>query len=287
MKIASFNVQYGIGLDGRFDPARIIEAVWDADIVALQEVTRNLDRNGNADLPEIFAGLMPDRYHAFGAGAVTDAGSKMVGGQMRMQFTEFGNMILSRHPILSVRNILLPRTRSYDKLNLQRSALECLIAAPGGALRAYSVHLDHRNPAERVAQIMFLRERLANYGGEGGAVTGGSEFGFPELPHADDYVVMGDFNMMPEQPEYLAMAGPKDLYYGRTPSAAFPVDALDRLGKRKPDDFTWEEPGKPAIRQYLDYVFVSGTLAGRLQDGRVDAACIASDHKPVWVEINN
>jgi endonuclease/exonuclease/phosphatase family metal-dependent hydrolase len=285
MKFASFNVQYGIGLDGKFDPARIIEAVRQADIVALQEVTRNFDRNGNSDLPEVFASLTPDRYHAFEAGAVTDAGSAMVDGRMRMQFTEFGNMILSRFPILSIRNILLPRTRSYDKLNIQRSALECLIAAPGGALRVYSVHLDHRNPAERIAQIAFLKERLANYGGEGGAVTGGSEFGFPELPHTDDYVVMGDFNMMPEQPEYLAMAGPKDLYYGRTASAAFPIDALDQLGRRKEGDFTWEEPAKPDIRQYLDYVFVSGTLVRRLRDGWVDTACIASDHKPVWVAV--
>jgi endonuclease/exonuclease/phosphatase family metal-dependent hydrolase len=192
----------------------------------------------------------------------------------------------SRHPILAVRNILLPRGRTYDKLNMQRSALECLIAAPGGVIRVYSVHLDHRSPAERIAQIAFLKERLANYAGEGGAVTGGSEFGFPELPHTDDYIVMGDFNMMPEQPEYLAMVGPKDLYYGRTASAAFPLDALDHLGKRGEGDFTWEEPGHAEIRQYLDYCFVSGPLAGRLKDGWVDVDCIASDHKPVWLEIS-
>lgn len=285
MKFASFNVQYGIGLDGDYNAARIADAVRDADVIAMQEVTRNFGRNGDADLPEVFAGLLPDFHHAFGAGMVTDAGSAKVDGRMRMRFCEFGNMILSRHPILAVRNILLPRRRTYDRLNLQRSALECLIDAPGGAIRVYSVHLDHRNPAERISQIAFLKERLAQYGVEGGAVTGGGEFGFSELPHTDDYVVMGDFNMMPEQPEYLAMAGPRDLYYGRTANAASPLDALDRLGKRSEGDFTWEEPGKPEVRQYLDYCFVSGSLAGRLRDGWVDASCVASDHKPVWVEV--
>ena len=285
MKFVSYNVQYGIGLDGNFDAARIVDAVRDADIIAMQEVTRNFRRNGHADLPDVFAGLLPEYYHAFGAGMVADAGSGVVDGRMRMRFSEFGNMVLSRYPILAVRNILLPRSRTYDKLNLQRSALECLIAAPGGAIRGYSVHLDHRQPAERIAQIGLLRKRLANYSLEGGAVTGGSEFGFEDLPHTDDYIVMGDFNMMPEQPEYLAMVGPKDLYYGRTASAGDPLDALDRLGKRHEGDFTWEEPGKPGIRQYLDYCFVSGSLAGRLKDGWVDAACIASDHKPVWLEI--
>lgn len=285
MKFISFNVQYGIGLDGKFDAARIVDAVRDADVITMQEVTRNFGRNDHADLPDIFAGLLPDRYHAFGAGMVTDAGSEMIDGRVRMRFAEFGNMILSRYPILGIRNILLPRTRTYDRLNLQRSALECLIAAPSGPIRVYSVHLDHRSPAERIAQIDFLKARLANYANEGGAVTGGSEFGFSELPHTDDYVVMGDFNMMPEQPEYIAMVGPKDLYYGRTANAASPLDALDHLGKRHAGAYTWEEPAKPEIRQYLDYCFVSGTLAGRLKDGWVDTGCVASDHKPVWVEM--
>jgi endonuclease/exonuclease/phosphatase family metal-dependent hydrolase len=284
MKFVSFNVQYGIGLDGRFDPERIVAALQGADIIAMQEVSRNLPKNGHSDLVATFSSLIPDFYHAYGPGTTTDGGSSMIDGRMRMRFTEFGNMILSRYPILAVRNLLLPRSRTYDRMNIQRSALECLIAAPGGPLRVYSVHLDHRSPAERIRQIAFLSERLSSYASEGGAVTGGAEFGFPDLPHSDDYVVMGDFNMMPEQPEYVAMAGPKDLYYGRTASAAFPVDALDRLGKRGDEDFTWVEPGRPDVRQYLDYCFVSASMVTRLKDGRVDEACIASDHKPVWLE---
>jgi len=285
MKFVSFNVQFGIGLDGKYDPERIVEALAGADIIAMQEVSRNFPKNSQADLPEVFSSLLPDFFHVYGAGTKTEWGSSLVNGRMRMRHLEFGNMVLSRYPILATRNILLPRSRTYDKLNLQRSALECLLLTPSGAIRVYSVHLDHRGPAERITQIAFLRKHLANYAKEGGAVTGGAEFGFPELPHSDHYVVMGDFNMIPEQPEYVAMVGPKDLYYGRTATAAFPVDVLDRLGKRCDDDFTWQEPGHPDIRQYLDYCFISGTLVSRLKDGWVDTDCIASDHKPVWVEM--
>lgn len=71
----------------------------------------------------------------------------MVDGRMRMRHIEFGNMILSRYPILATRNILLPRSRTYDRLNIQRSALECLLLTPSGPVRVYSVHLDHRSPA--------------------------------------------------------------------------------------------------------------------------------------------
>jgi len=285
MKFVSFNIQYGVGLDGNFNPQRVADAIGDADIIALQEVTRNLPKNSRADLPEVIAELLPEFFHAFGAGTVTDAGSGIIDGKVRMRQIEFGNMILSRHPILATRNILLPRTRTFDRLNLQRSALEALIDTPTGAIRIYSVHLDHRSPQERISQIAFLKDRIVNYTREGGAVSGGSEFDFPELPCPEDYVIMGDFNMQPEQPEYIAMAGGRDFYYGRTPNSSNPTDALDRLGKRGDGAYTWEEPGKPNIRQYLDYCFLSASLLPRLKDGWIDAACTASDHKPVWVEL--
>ena len=49
-----------------------------------------------------------------------------------------------------------------------------------GPVRFYSVHLDHIRPSERLAQIEFLKDRVLGYLREGGAVTGLSEFGFPE-----------------------------------------------------------------------------------------------------------
>jgi endonuclease/exonuclease/phosphatase family metal-dependent hydrolase len=285
MKFVSYNIQFGIGLDGKFDIPRIVEALEGANVIALQEVTRNFTKNGDADLPKAIADLMPSYYHAFGAGCSVDAGSEIVDGRAVMRNFEFGNMVLSRYPIMAARNILLPRTYTHDKVNMQRSALEALIQTPAGPLRFYSVHLDHRGPEERIAQIAYLKDRAIHYGIEGGAVSGGSEFDFPELPHTDDYLIMGDFNMQPEQPDYISMVGLKDLYYGRTARATHPVDAIDHLGKRLASDYTWEEPGKPEIRQYLDYAFMSGSLLPRLRDGGVDLAAIGSDHKPIWVEL--
>ena len=285
MKFVSFNVQFGVGLDGRYDPERIAKALEGADVVALQEVTRNFPKNGHADLPAIFAELMPSCFHVFGAGADTDAGSTIEAGKVRMRRSQFGNMILSRYPILATRNILLPRTRTYDRLNLQRSALEAVIDAPSGPLRVYSVHLDHRDPAERIAQIDFLKQRVTLFGIEGGSVTGGGEFGFADVAHTDDYIIMGDFNMLPESPEYIAMVGPRDIYYGRTARATTPMDAHRQNGDVAADAYTWEEPGHPEIRQYLDYAFVSASLAGRVKASGIDADCIASDHKPIWVEV--
>ena len=285
MKFASYNIQYGIGLDGRFDLDRIAEALSGADVIALQEVTRNFARNDNADLPKSLASLFPDYYHAFGAGMIVDGGSGMVDGHIVMRHLEFGNMILSRFPILSIRNLLLPRSRTYDRLNLQRSALEALIETPQGPLRVYSVHLDHRSADERIVQIDYLRARATGFGLEGGALTGAPEFGLADLPECPDYLLMGDFNMMPEQPEYCAMTGRTDLYYGRTARATHPVDTLLHLGSRMESDFTWQYPDDLETRQYLDYIFASATLIPKLRSGWVDLDAVGSDHKPVWLEL--
>lgn len=40
MKFVSYNIQYGIGLDGRLDLPRIASEIEGADIIALQEVKR-------------------------------------------------------------------------------------------------------------------------------------------------------------------------------------------------------------------------------------------------------
>ncbi|MGO8586948.1 endonuclease, partial [Rhizobium ruizarguesonis] len=40
MNFASYNIQYGFGLDGRYDLTRIARSLEGADVIALQEVTR-------------------------------------------------------------------------------------------------------------------------------------------------------------------------------------------------------------------------------------------------------
>ena len=41
MRIVSYNIQYGKGKDSRYDLGRIAAAVRGADLIGLQEVTRN------------------------------------------------------------------------------------------------------------------------------------------------------------------------------------------------------------------------------------------------------
>ncbi|MDF8356158.1 endonuclease/exonuclease/phosphatase family protein [Ensifer adhaerens] len=281
MRFVSYNIQYGIGLDGRFDPERIAASIGEVDIIALQEVTRGFHRNGHVDLVTRFEKLFPGHFAAFHAPCDIDIGSAIEDGRAVSRRFQFGNMILSRWPILATRLIPLPRTRTISPMNLQRGATEALIATPDGPLRVYSVHLDHVLPAERIAQIRYLKERLLGYPLEGGAITGAADFGMAEPPHPEDFVVMGDFNMEPETPEYCAMTGSRDTFYGRSLRLENPVDALAHLGRLTPESYSWIHPENPEKRMHLDYCFLSAGLASRLTDAWTDYEAKGSDHLPV------
>jgi endonuclease/exonuclease/phosphatase family metal-dependent hydrolase len=285
VRFASYNIQYGIGLDGQFEPERIAASLGGADIIALQEVTRGFHRNGHVDLVARFEALFPGHFSAFHAPCDIDIGSSIEGGRAVNRRFQFGNMILSRWPILSTRLISLPRTRTISPMNLQRGATEALVATPGGPLRVYSVHLDHVLPAERIAQIRFLKERLLGYPLEGGGITGAADFGLAEPPHPEDFVVMGDFNMEPETPEYCAMAGSRDAYYGRSLRLENPVDVLAHLNRLTPESYSWVHPDNPQKRMHLDYGFISTGLVPQLKDAWTDYDAKGSDHLPVGFEL--
>lgn len=286
MKFASYNIQFGVGLDGIFDPDRIAESLRGADVIALQEVTRGWPNNGEVDLVERIVSLFPDFHWVYGPACDIHRSSARIDGRVVDLRAQFGNMVLSRWPILTNRMLLLPRARTYEKLNLQRSASEAVIDAPGGAIRVYSVHLDHVSPEERIAQIRYLKERVFNFVSEGGAVTGAVEFGLPEVPLPDEFVIMGDFNMVPGSPEYCEMTGRDDYFYGRPARHGFAIDALARCGRLTGDSYSWIDANRPSERKHLDYCFLSPGLAPRLKDASVDTGAAGSDHLPVWVDLD-
>ncbi len=288
MNIVSYNIQYGIGLDGRYDIGRIVDAVRGADVIALQEVSRNNPQNGMRDMVAEIREHLPEYFAVYGPNFEVDLGGHVKDGRAVEVMFQFGNMVLSKTPIRSSRNLLLPRRRSFGKLDLQRSALEALVETPLGPVRFHSVHLDHRNPLEREAQVRFLKERALGYPQEGGGLTGTSEMGFPEPPHPEAYVLMGDFNMLAGSPEYALLCGRPDHEFDWPLSADLAVDAARLLGRDGEEETTWLDPQQPENRgrwKRIDYVFTSAGLAGALKSARVDRQAVGSDHLPLWVEL--
>ncbi|NKK80171.1 endonuclease/exonuclease/phosphatase family protein [Rhizobium leguminosarum] len=288
MNFASYNIQYGFGLDGKYDLARIARSLEGADVIALQEVTRGFSRNGFADMVADIAALFPDYFWVYGPACDMHVEADEDGLQpVRGTRFQFGNMVLSRWPILATRTLLLPRSRTIGKINLQRGATEAVIAAPAGAIRVYCVHLDHVSADERIRQLQFLNAHINAFVQEGGTLTGAGEFDLPEPPLPEDYVIMGDFNMEPESPEYCALAGAGGGYYGRVARIGTPVDAFAALKAYSPESYSWMDPEDRGKRMHLDYCFVSCGLQSRLKSVRIDTQSVGSDHFPVWVEIGD
>lgn len=279
MQCVTYNIQFGFGMDNRYDLDRIASAVRGADLIALQEVTRNHPKNGGADMVAGLLELLPEYFVAYGAPFQLGFGSHVEDGKAISTYFEFGNMILAKTPIISSRNLLLPRTRTTDVLNLQRSALEAMVETPVGPVRFYSVHLDHMREAERLAQIDFLMQRVLSYEEEGGAVSGLPSMGFPEPPHPEHAILMGDFNMEPESSGYIAICGSAANREG-----AF-VDISIPEGIAAADSHTWFDTGDTARRSRLDYCFVTPGLARHAGKARVDSEAQGSDHRPVWFEL--
>lgn len=286
MKIVTYNIQYGIGLDGKYDVGRIADAVRGADVIALQEVTRNNPRNGDRDMVAEISEALPDYFAAYGSNFEVNIGSRLENGRAISTSFQLGNMVLSTTPIHLSRNLLLPRSRSLETMNFQRGALEALIETPLGFIRFYSTHLDHRSPVERQGQIRFLRQRLLNYALEGGGLSGIPEIGLPDLPYPEAFIVMGDFNMLPGSPEYVELAGRPDHEFGMPLTADLAVDVAQRLAVA--DLVTWVDPERPddkSRHKCIDYIFTSASLARSLKRLWSDRDAIGSDHLPLWAEL--
>lgn len=285
VKFVSYNIQYGIGLDGKYDLDRIAASLQGADVIALQEVTRGFIQNGFVDMVDGLEALFPEFYSAFHAPFDILLDSSVVDGRRRNRRFQFGNMILARYPILSVRALLLPRSRTYDRLNLQRSALETIIDAPGGPLRIYSVHLDHISPDERINQINALKAWISSVPATGAAVTGAVEFGMRDTPTPEEYLAFGDFNLQPGSPEYQVLFGREDVFYGQSLRRENPVDSLRHLAGLSSENFSWQGPEPEQKRMLLDYALAAPCLAPRLKKAWIDTDAEGSDHFPLWVEL--
>ena len=291
MKLVTYNIQYSLGKDGNYELDRIVEAVHGADIIALQEVTRNCCQFPDADQPARIAELLPDYYWVYGPPVDLDASERDGNGRVFNKRAQFGNMLLAKWPILSSRLVLLPFMRTYDKANFQSGMLEGVIDFPAGPLRVYSTHLNHLSAAERIAQIDFMLSKLFDAPREGGSLSG-SEVSkiaseLREVPVPVEFVVLGDCNLTPGSAEYTRIVGEADYYYGSRIVAQHLVDTWVQSGNPQDSGVTWFDMTENSnIELRLDYGFVSAGLASRVKRAWIDNEAIGSDHQPTWFELD-
>lgn len=288
MRILSWNIQWGRGADGRVDLERTASVVAgsDSDVICLQEVARRHPQlPGMPEQPEDQARWLRDRFPGFEA--TYAAGSDLTDGAGGRR--QFGQMILSRRPVLQVFRHLLPWPAEDGVPSMQRVALEAVLAAPslpGGALRVVTTHLEYYSAVQRRAQVEALRRLHAEGWHQAlGRRTGeGADPPFAVLPRGEGTVFCGDFNHPAGAVEHGLMQAP----FAGSDAGVPPLrDAWEIAHPGVPHAPTaalvpvdWLEA--PAC---FDFFYVGADLAARVRDVRVDAACRASDHQPVLLEM--
>jgi endonuclease/exonuclease/phosphatase family metal-dependent hydrolase len=283
MKLITWNIQWGRGIDGRVDLARIVStarALADFDVICMQEVADNFPGLAGNDERDQFAELsrlLPG--YRMAEGIAVD----VVGDDGRRR--RFGNVIFTRYTLLSVRRHALPWPADPGKETMPRVAIEASIQTPMGALRITTSHLEYYSDVQRRAQALRLRhlqdEACQRAARPGDATAEGGPF--DATPQTRDAILCGDFNFPPENPAY------GEIQRALTENAPPYRDAWAAAHDRHPHapTFCVHDRGYSKTPYCCDFIFVSETIARRVHSVEVDAATQASDHQPVIMELDD
>lgn len=286
MKIVTYNIQFGLGKDGRNDLQRIAAAVEGADIIALQEVERNWQHSGHVDQPEILASHLPGYHWVYGAYFDVDASRKNPDGTVENARRQFGNMVLSKTPILSMRLFPLPKSATDAHRNMAVGLQEAVVRhGADRALRIYNSHLSAKSATDRLTQIQRIRDTIAGAPSEGNAWTGSSPDPLwredrDALPMPEDFVLLGDFNHGPDDTEYGHLTRPNGHAHDL-------LDCWTLTGNAATQGATYFPTTEPENGSRIDFAFVDRRLEKRVARAWIDTAAQGSDHQPYWIEIKD
>jgi endonuclease/exonuclease/phosphatase family metal-dependent hydrolase len=281
MKLLTWNIQWGRGMDGRVDLARILHTIRrldDFDLICLQEVAVNFPglpgSRGEDGVAELAAGLPG---YAVVYGAATDVPDDR-GGRSR-----FGNAIFSRLPVGQVWRHLLPWPAEPDAPSMQRVLVEAVVESDVGPLRVLTTHLEYYSQRQREAQIDAIRRLHAEACAMAARSPLAEEAGgsFEVFPRPAQAILCGDMNFPAWAAERARLLAP---FPGGEPAFH---DAWDILHRGEPHAPTVGIHKVDFVSQpeCFDFVFATDALAGRLNVHGIEAATEASDHQPVWVEL--
>jgi len=279
VKLITWNIQWGLGVDGRVDLRRIVNTareMGDFDVLCLQEVTSNypaLAGNNGDDQFAALAALLPE-YHAI-SGVAVDRFTPARGRQ------QFGNMIFTRLPVLQVLRHQLPWPAEPTLPTMPRLALELVLDAPGGALRVTTTHLEFYSALQRMAQVRMLHNIHADAESHAADEFQRHKIGSPfeTLPRGARAILTGDFNCLPDDEAI------KHLQKECANGAPGYIDAWPLAHPNAAHAHTVDLHDAMKAPRCFDYVFVSDNLRDAVRALTVNAETAASDHQPLLLEV--
>jgi endonuclease/exonuclease/phosphatase family metal-dependent hydrolase len=236
-RVVTYNIHKCRGLDRRVLPRRIIEVLReiDADIIALQEVV-NLDDGPREGSQALYIAEELGFHHYFGENRRLDGGG-------------YGNLILSRFPLVPVRNYDLSR-QGREERGCQRADV---VLPQGAVMHVYNAHLG-----------TSYRER--SHQGRDLVTSGALEGADLRGPR----ILLGDFNdwRLPGLASQLLSE-----HFGS-------ADIRVHLGR-------WRTYPGPFPVVHLDHIYFDDLLVvERAKLHRSRKALVASDHLPIVADFH-
>ncbi|MFO0991459.1 MAG: endonuclease/exonuclease/phosphatase family protein [Hyphomicrobiales bacterium] len=297
MLIVTYNIQWGMGQDGIVDLARIARTVGDADIICLQEVERDWRKGPDAEEVQRLCELLPRHFCAFAPAVDLDNSRVETDGRVHNGRRQYGNLTLSRWPIMSIRIFPLTKYPVYGHVNDASVLLETVVQHESAPFRVYNTHLNYLSARQRLIQAKEVLAVIADAPRQGGLVTGpgaaDDQFGadwmvlhrheIPGMPRPA--LLMGDFNMRTNSAEYDVLAGLPDSFYGRLHEDDLFADALTLAGLPETEGVTHPEADRTGLRR-IDHIFMTNDFIPHFKRAWIDNEADGSDHQPVWLELN-
>jgi endonuclease/exonuclease/phosphatase family metal-dependent hydrolase len=279
MKLITWNIQFGLGVDGQLDLARIIahaRSMADFDVLCLQEVADNfpdIQQGSSADQFAEIAALLPAYTAVEGPGVDVDDGK---GGRRR-----FGNMMLSRYPVGRILRHAMPWVTDGSR-SMPRLLIDAVVQAPWGPLRVMTTHLEYYSPAQRIGQVGTIRRVVQEGRARAGVALVKGPGGFAPTDETASALLTADFNMVASDPTFQQLLQPAD------DGAPGFIDAWSTLHPNEPHPFSFciydQRYDKPHC---CDFILLTPDLKPRLRRVFYDTQTQVSDHQPVLIELDD
>ena len=282
MRLLSWNIQWGRGMDGVVDLQRTLKTIrqlGEFDVICLQEVAINfpgLPGSQGEDQFAVFSTGLPGYTAIYGA--ATDVPDR------HGRRSCFGNAIFSRLPVGQVWRHLLPWAAEPATPSMQRILVEAVVTTPFGPVRIMTTHLEYYSQKQREIQIDTIRrlhtEACSMTDRASQAIEQGSPFEVFSRPA--QAILCGDLNFPASANERLQIIAPFE-----NDIPAF----LDARSVLHPNESHAPTVGIHPVNfinrpECFDYIFVTDGLKNHLKTHNIDAKTQASDHQPVWVELS-
>jgi len=280
IKVLSWNIQNGEGVNGKISLNRIADTIFSMctpDVICLQEVSRNLILKDNTKPDQLkqLSNLFKDYEVFFGP-----AYDVLRDGESQRE--QFGNIILSKLPVLSSFNHILPQPTNSSFRHMPRQVSEITIQTPSFSLCVMTTHLEYGSQNQRyeqVKRILSLKDDIDNLSINPATIQEDSPYA--KLERSNRIIICGDFNFEANSEEYSLISS-----YSDEPL----IDSWTLLNsdlKHAPtcgiyDKKQWSEG--PHCR---DFAFISDNLKSNIANFIVNEETDASDHQPIVLTVTD